>query len=122
MLGVTAYLSTDLAAVPLLWVVPLALYLLSFSLAFAPRPPLPHRLVAALLPVAVLPVVLLVASRAREPLALIAPAHLAAFFTVALACHGELARLRPPGAALTGFYAWVSFGGVLGGLSVALIP
>jgi hypothetical protein len=74
-----------------------------------------------LLPVAVLPVVLVLAARAREPLGLIAPAHLAAFFAVALACHAELARLRPSGPALTGFYAWVSFGGAVGGLSTALI-
>ena len=121
MLGVTAYLSTDLAAVPLLWVIPLALYLLTFTLTFAPRPPLPHRLMAALLPLALLPVVLVLAAGAHEPLLLIVPAHLAAFFAVAMVCHGELWRLRPPPSALTGFYAWMSLGGVLGGLFAALV-
>lgn len=121
MLGVTTYLSTDIAAIPLLWVIPLAIYLLTFILAFARRPPLPHRLMVSTLPVALLTLVMVLAARANEPIALVIPAHLTTFFVVAMVCHGELARDRPPTPYLTEFYLWLSAGGVLGGILAALI-
>ena len=58
MLGVTTYLTTDIAAIPLLWVIPLALYLLTFILAFARRPPLAHAWMVRVLPMAVVLLVL----------------------------------------------------------------
>ncbi|MEN9938731.1 MAG: hypothetical protein RLZZ387_5310 [Chloroflexota bacterium] len=121
MVSVTTYISTEIAAIPLLWVLPLALYLLTFILVFASRPPVPHALVARLLPLAVLPLVFLLVSGARQPIGLIVAVHLLAFFVVALACHGELARDRPPVESLTAFYMWMSFGGVLGGLFNAIV-
>ncbi|HLE42832.1 MAG TPA: fused MFS/spermidine synthase [Methylomirabilota bacterium] len=121
MLGVTTYLSTDIAAIPLLWVIPLAIYLLTFILVFARRPPIPHGIMVALLPIVMLPLVLVLASRATGPLALVLPVHPLALFVVAMVCHGELARGRPATRHLTEFYLWMSVGGVLGGIFTALI-
>jgi hypothetical protein len=121
MLSVTTYLSTDIAAIPLLWVVPLALYLLTFILVFARRPLLPHRVWLEALPLVLLPLVLVLAARANEPLALVLPTHLLAFFVAAMVCHGELARDRPDARHLTAFYLWMSVGGVLGGAFTALV-
>lgn len=119
MLGVTTYLTTDIAPVPLLWVIPLALYLLTFVVAFAPRPILPHRLALLLQLMLVVPL-LAVFVRSR-PVFLLIPLHLAVFFVSALVCHGELARDRPPAARLTDFYLWIALGGVLGGVFNAVI-
>ncbi len=121
MLGVTTYLSTDVAPIPLFWVVPLAIYLLTGSLVFAPRPPLPHRLMVQLLPFAILPLVMVLVARATGPLALVMPPHLLALFFAAMVCHGELAADRPATSRLTEFYFWISLGGVVGGVFTALV-
>lgn len=118
LLAVTAHITTDLAAAPLFWVVPLALYLLTFIFAFANRPPLPHWLMLKLQLYLLIP--LIVISAAVQSLWLLA-AHLALFFVTAMVCHGELARRRPPAQYLTEFYLFVSLGGVLGGIFDALI-
>ncbi|MFL5538014.1 MAG: spermidine synthase [Longimicrobiaceae bacterium] len=121
LLSVTTFITTDVAPVPLLWVVPLALYLLTFTLAFAARPPLRHPWVVAALPVAVTVVAMLMMyGWTRKPV-LVIPIHLLAFFVVALGCHGELARRRPPVSHLTGFYLWIAVGGVLGGIFNVLV-
>jgi hypothetical protein len=123
MLSVTTYLTTDIAPIPLLWVVPLGLYLLTFILVFAPRQLLSPRAFRRGLPVAVVLVLLALLSEATEPLWLLLGVHLLGLFVVAMACHGELARDRPPAAHLTGFYLWLSVGGVLGGaFNVLLAP
>ena len=121
MLGVTTHLSTDIAAVPLLWVVPLAIYLLSFIFVFARRPVLPHQWMVRALPWVVLPLVVLLCARAARPLALVMGWHVVALFVVAMVCHGELAKDRPAPEHLTEFYLWMSLGGVLGGVFNALI-
>jgi hypothetical protein len=121
LLGVTTHVSTDLAPVPLLWVVPLALYLLSFILVFARWPDGVHRVVGRVTPMLLLFVVLTLVTGAAEPMGVVGGLHLLAFFGVCLVCHGELAKDRPPPEHLTGFYFWLSLGGVLGGLSNALI-
>ena len=113
MLGVTTYLSTDIAPVPLLWVVPMAIYLLTYVLAFARRPPLSPGLVGRLLPIAVALLTLAMSFGGAAP-AMIS-LHLLTFFLAAMACHGELARLRPPSRHLTAFFLAMSVGGVLGG-------
>ncbi len=120
LLGVTTHLSTDLAPVPLLWVVPLALYLVSFVLVFARWPDRAHRLVGRVTPMLLVFVALTLVTRAAEPLGVVGGLHLLAFFLVSLLCHGELARGRPPADRLTSFYLWMSVGGVLGGLANAL--
>jgi SAM-dependent methyltransferase len=121
LLSVTTFITTDVAPVPLLWVVPLSLYLFTFTLAFASRPPIPHRWVVAALPVAITVVAMLMMhSWTRKPV-LVIPIHLLAFFVIALACHGELARRRPAVTHLTDFYLWIAVGGVLGGIFNVLV-
>src|SRR5262249_53346853 len=85
------------------------------------RPPLPHTLMVELLPIAMLPLVLVLASRATGPLALVLPVHPLALFVIAMVLHGELARDRPAAGHLTEFYLWMSVGGVLGGAFTALL-
>ena len=121
LLGVTTHVSTDLAPVPLLWVVPLALYLVSFILVFARWPDGVHRLVGRVTPMLILFAVLTLLTYAAEPLVLVGVLHMLAFFGVCLVCHGELAKDRPPPEHLTAFYFWLSLGGVLGGLFNALV-
>ena len=118
MLGVTAHITTNLAVVPLLWVVPLAIYLLTFVLVFARKPPLRHAWMVRFLPFVVLPMGMLVFADLTW---LAIPAHLLMFFVVAMASHGELARRRPSTTHLTEFYLWMSVGGVLGGLFNAIV-
>ena len=121
LLGATAYVTTDIAAIPLLWVLPLALYLLTFIVAFGRWPAGAHRAVLALTPPAVLVWIFLAVSGLRLRLWLLVVMHLVLLLWVALACHGELARDRPPPRHLTEFYLWLSVGGVLGGLFNALV-
>src|SRR6202035_4310832 len=116
--AVTAHITTDLAAAPLFWVIPLALYLLTFIFAFASRSPLPHGVMLKAQPWLIIPLV--VVSAAMHSIWLLV-LHLALFFVTAMVCHGELARRRPPAANLTEFYLYVSLGGVLGGIFNALI-
>jgi len=120
MLGVTTHISTDLAAIPFLWIAPLSIYLLSFVLVFARRPP-PHRFFVRLLPIAAFGVVFTLAVKAIEPVIFVIPLHLLLLFTASMVCHGELARDRPPAARLTEFYLWMAAGGVLGGIFNALL-
>jgi SAM-dependent methyltransferase len=121
LLGVTTHVSTDLAPVPLLWVVPLALYLISFILVFARWPDGLHRVVGRVTPMLILFVAITLLTYAAEPLAVVGCLHMLAFFGVCLVCHGELAKDRPPPEQLTAFYFWMSLGGVLGGLFNALV-
>ena len=120
MLGVTLHISTDVAAVPLLWVVPLALYLLSFVIVFARRPVLPHRWMV-IFQVPALALLAATISWSHNLLWIELLIHLEAFFLTAMVCHGELAARRPAARHLTEFYLWMSVGGVLGGLFNALL-
>ncbi|MGC2776021.1 MAG: fused MFS/spermidine synthase [Bradyrhizobium sp.] len=121
LIAVTAHISTDVAAAPLLWVLPLSLYLLTWVLVFQSRPLLPHKWMLALQPVAIAGVVILLAFGGEQNLALTLGGHQLCFFVIAMACHGELARTRPPAKFLTGFYVALSFGGMVGGLFAGLI-
>jgi hypothetical protein len=120
LVAVTAHISTDIAAAPLLWVIPLSLYLLTFVLVFARRALLPHRLVMAIQPLALVGLIALMALPPSNYLLALA-GHLAAFFVIALACHGELARQRPPSQRLTTFYLAMALGGMIGGLFAGLV-
>lgn len=121
MVGVTEYLATDLASVPLLWIVPLALYLLSFVIAFSRFGERARALATRVLPFGLLALVFLLVVRATEPLVLLAVLHLAVFFLAAVALHGRLVVDRPPAAGLTAFYFVMSVGGALGGLVNAVL-
>lgn len=117
MLGVTSHVSLNIAAIPLFWVIPLALYLLSFILVFARWSDAMHRRVVVVTsPVVLLLILTLMPSELTLPLWLAIVAHLLTLFLLALVCHGELARSRPPTAHLTLFFLVMSVGGALGGL------
>jgi hypothetical protein len=121
LLGVTTYLSTDVAAMPLLWVVPLALYLITFIIVFARGARTTSRIALVLhaILITTLAIVLFWGSglTLRENYVL----HLAVFTTTALVLHGELAASRPSPAHLTEFYLWMALGGALGGVFNAII-
>lgn len=117
-LSVTTYISTDLAAIPLVWILPLSLYLASFVVAFA-RPG-QGRWASLVTPVVILPPVVSILTEATRPVWLQMPAHLAAFFVVSLACHQALARSRPGHGRLPEFYLWLAFGGAIGAFVTAL--
>ncbi len=121
LIAVTAHISTDVAAAPLLWVLPLSLYLLTWVLVFQSRPLLPHWLMLLLQPLAIAGVVVLLAIGGEQNLLLTLGGHQLCFFVIAMACHGELARTRPAAKYLTGFYVALSFGGMVGGLFAGLI-
>jgi hypothetical protein len=121
LVAVTAYISTDVAAAPLLWVIPLSLYLLTWVLVFQRRQLIPHRIALLLQPFAIAGIVALVVFSIRLGLFLNLAGHLLAFFVITLACHGELARTRPASQHLTTFYVALSFGGMVGGLFSGLI-
>jgi hypothetical protein len=121
MLSVTTFMTTDIAAIPLLWVIPLALYLLSFILVFARKPLLPHAVMARISPLAVIALVVVILTQATEPISVLLALHLLTFFVIAMVCHGELAKRRPPVEYLTEFYLWLAVGGVLGGIFNALV-
>jgi spermidine synthase len=114
MLGVTTHISTDIAAVPLMWVVPLALYLATFMIVFAKRPFLSMRWLARVLPF--LAMATLVSTMIGSNPWYLIPLHLVTFFIAAAVCHFRLAAMRPDAQHLTEFYLWMSLGGVLGGL------
>ena len=115
LLGVTAYLTTDLAPIPLLWVLPLALYLVSFILAFGFVATGPARWLLRLAVVLALNWAIVYRVRATEPLWLLLVIHLLTFVVVALVCHSRLAATRPGSAYLTRFYLLIGLGGALGG-------
>jgi spermidine synthase len=121
MLSVTTYLTTDIAAMPLLWIIPLSIYLLTFILAFSRKQLLPHRWLIRGMPVFLLAVLVTLVTRRTTPMALVMPLHLLAFFIIAMVCHGRLAKSRPPAESLTRFYLYISLGGVLGGAFNSLL-
>lgn len=120
MLGVTAHLSTDVASAPFLWVVPLALYLLTFVIAFQDRPWIPVWLTLVLAAAVGVTCCALTALRPDNWLMLVG-LQLSAFFLLTLMCHQVLASRRPPPDRLTEFYLLMSLGGVVGGAFTALL-
>lgn len=121
LLGVTTFLSTDIATVPLLWIVPLIIYLLTFIIVFSKNPIFSHELMIKAMPIMVLSVSFQMISAQTKDIFLTVSIHLLAFFISSMVCHGELAKSRPSVKHLTEFYLWISVGGFLGGLFNALI-
>ena len=121
MLGVTTVVSTDVGSFPLMWSIPLALYLLPFVFVFAKRSLIPHRWLTYAMPLMLLlmPLISLI-DAGQNPIQLIC-VHFGVFFVVAMVCHGELSRNRPPVSQLTEFYLMMSIGGVVGGAFNTLI-
>ena len=121
MLGVTTVLTTEIPPLPLFWVAPLAVYLLTFILVFARKPPVPHAQMVDRLPFVVLAALIPVFSKTALPVFLEIVLNLTALFVAAMVCHGELVKSRPSAKHLTEFYLWMSLGGVLGGMFNALV-
>jgi SAM-dependent methyltransferase len=121
MLGLTTYVTMDIAAIPLLWVLPFAAYLLTFVIAFARAPLLRHQQAVRLQPLLVVPLIVLMFWGPYLATPAFLPFHLAAFFLTALVCHGELAARRPEAARLTEYYLWLALGGALGGAFNVLV-
>ena len=120
MLGVTAHLATDVASAPFLWVIPLALYLLTFVIAFQDRPILPLPITLVVSGAVTLVCISFTAFRTGDWIMMFG-LHLATFFLLALMCHQRLAARRPPPDRLTEFYLLMSLGGVVGGAFTALL-
>jgi hypothetical protein len=120
LLGLTTYITTDLAGMPMLWAIPLALYLLSFILTFARKQFLPYPKFLAILPAWLTPLIFLCWARLVNPLWFVLLLHLGGFFITACLFHWQLAQRRPNPEYLTSFYWWISVGGVLGGLFNAI--
>lgn len=117
LLGLTQFISTDIASVPLLWIVPLTLYLLSFILVFSSWAHRIHPLMLAAQPAWLLVFIAYsFINPAVLPYWLDLILHSIAFFLAIMVCHGELAKHRPAPEHLTQFYLIMSFGGMLGGL------
>jgi hypothetical protein len=124
MLAVTTHISTNVASLPLIWIVPLAIYLITFILAFARGRRISLATIsewAPLILLLLLPIVPDVApSGARFNWLLIA-GHLAILFFCAYLCHSALAARRPDPTHLTEFYFWIALGGALGGAFSSLV-
>ncbi|QTC92741.1 fused MFS/spermidine synthase [Brevundimonas goettingensis] len=120
MLGVTAHLSTDVASAPFLWVIPLALYLLTFVIAFQNKPIIPLPITLMIAAAVGIVCIAFTASRSGN-WAMMFGLHLSAFFFLALMCHQRLAARRPAPDRLTEFYLLMSLGGVVGGAFTALL-
>ncbi len=119
-LSVTLYITTDIASLPLLWVVPLALYLFSFVVVFAPwgRPWI--NIAQKLHPIILLIFIAIIVFRVNSVFAFML--HYICFLVVAISCHGRLSEIKPVPKKLTEYFFWVSFGGVLGGLFNVIAP
>ena len=123
LLSVTSYVTTDLVALPLLWVIPLAIYLLTFIVAFGNRRLFPARRMVWLQPMLLVPLMAEMFLTTEGNALVLIPIHAAAFFVTALVCHQTLAQSRPTAERSTEFYLWIAFGGALGGLfNVFLAP
>ena len=119
--AVTAYITTDVAAAPFLWVLPLALYLLTFVAIFRDRPWIDEATLVRTVPLAVAPLAVSMLGDAKVFWFVGIIINLVVFLLLALVCHGTLYRRRPGRVRLTDFYLSTSLGGVLGGIFAGLI-
>jgi len=123
LVAVTQHISTDIAAAPFMWVIPLALFLLTFVITFQRKPILKHSWMSVALMMLVGPLIASLYIDVEGLYAIIGLTLLQfiMFFVAAMVCHGELVSQRPSATYLTEFYLWMSFGGVLGGIFTGLI-
>jgi len=121
--GVSEYIAEETPAMPLIWLVPLSLYMLSFVLAFMKWPldwrVWPHRILLVTYPVVLASLIIFLFVPGFDTIG-----HwcicLAAFFMTALVCNGILSRDRPPTHYLTSYYLWMSVGDIVGGLAFSI--
>ena len=125
LLAVTNHITTDVFSAPLLWVIPLSLYLLTFIIAFSKKQIIPYSLILKIQPLAV-SIAVILATVPTKPFSLswyALPLHITSFTIIALMCHMRLANRRPSdnNSYLTDFYLMISIGGALGGVINAFI-
>lgn len=120
-MAATQYITTDIASVPFLWVVPLSIYLLTYIIAFSGWNSRAALVASRALPFMALAVCTLLAAGVSSPFALMIPAHLLLLLVAALACHGRLSSERPHPSRLTEFYFFIALGGVAAGIFNTLI-
>lgn len=121
MLGVTTIVSTEVGSFPLMWSIPLTLYLLTFVFVFANRQVIPHRWMVRLMPMMLLLMAFYgLSDMGQYPLVSLI-AQFGTFFVVAMVCHGELALKKPDVSQLTEYFLMMSIGGVCGGLLNSII-
>jgi hypothetical protein len=117
LLGLTNFISTDIASVPLLWIIPLTVYLLSFVIVFSRWNDKSHGWLIKLQPLFFIPFVAYAfINPADLPYWAYLGFHVIAFFFAVMVCHGELAAQRPHSTHLTTYYLIMSFAGMLGGM------
>ena len=122
LLAFTSHLSQNVAPIPFLWVLPLALYLLSFILCFEGRSWYRRKYYLPLLAAGLVGVCITLHREYHNPkLWLMIPLYCATLFIACMVCHGELARMKPHPRHLTAFFVAISVGGALGGVFVGLI-
>ncbi len=117
----TTHVSTDIASAPLIWVLPLTLYLLTFVLVFRERSLIPRQILLTLHLASVIISLFLLSQTKHETWTLGAVSGVCVFFLSAMVAHRTLYEARPAARYLTEFYLWMSLGGALGGLSAALL-
>jgi hypothetical protein len=120
LLGVTQYLTSEIAPTSLLWVLPLGVYLATFVVAFARRTLVPTEVLSRVLAIAVVVAALVQLARIVDPQWAVALLHLAVLALAGLLCHSRLAASRPATSHLTEYYLLISTGGALGGTFAAL--
>jgi len=121
LLSVTTYLSTDIAATPLLWVIPLSLYLLTFVIVFARSGSILTTPMAILHSLLITSLAVILFRDTVLGFRFGYAFHLLLFTTTALVLHGELAATRPDPSKLTEYYLWIALGGALGGMFTAIL-
>ena len=117
----TVHVTTDVASAPLLWVIPLAIYLLTFVLVFRDNPLIARESLLFLHLIALVVVLITLSQTRHDNWFVTSSTGVAVFFTTAMLAHRTLYEARPASQYLTEFYLWMSFGGALGGMFTALI-
>ena len=121
LVAVTSHISTDIASAPFLWVVPLAIFLATFIFTFRSGGDATHRVLVRLQPFIIAPLAIGLFGGERAFWLVVLVLDLSLLAVTAMICHRELYLKRPDARYLTGFYLWISVGGVLGGIFTGLI-
>lgn len=121
LLAITNKICQEVAVIPFLWILPLAIYLLTFVIAFDNPRWYRRDVFLALLPMGIAGIILMLLLGGSVPISLQLGVHCGVLFVACLICHGELARLKPPASKLTAYYLYLCAGGAMGGLFVAVI-
>ena len=121
LLGITSHITTDIAAMPMLWTIPLAIYLMSWTFSFADYAPWLHRGIQWIAPLAAIAAAFVWSANFLEQIRLVLLVNMTALLTICWSLHRKLYESRPESTRLTSFYIAIALGGALGGIFNALI-